>query len=384
MHPRVILSVGNFFFSLTTALTAYILIPYLSLFIGEAYAGLVIAVAGVLAVLSFVFLPHLVSHHGAQEIALVAALAEALSLLALAAVPGIPATIIFVIVMLAFQPAISYQFDLLLEATVSETTTIGRVRTLFLTAANLGVCAAPLLLGALLDDTNAYARVFVAGAALLIPFIVLFTARTLPHSAPPPPSRLRDALRTIWHNHDLSGVTLAHFVFYLFGVWAPLYVPAYLHNVIGIPWGTLGWLFALMLVPYVVVEYPAGWLADKVWGDKELLILGFIISGGALATLSILTPSSSLALIATILVLSRVGAALVEGMTEGHFFRGVKNNDAAAMSFFRGVGPIATIVGPVVGSIILALSTYETFFLITGSLVIFGGILTAFLTTDFK
>ncbi len=382
MHPRVILSVSNFFFSLSTALSVYIIIPYLSQFVGEAVAGLVVTLGGIFSLILFLYLPRLIEHYGAQEIALVATLVQSFALLSLAAVPGGFIAVVGIAIMLALQPVIAYQFDLLLEATVTETTTIGRVRTVFLTAYNLGVCLAPLLLGALLDSTNAYLRIFLACAGLMVPFVVLLTAHGLPKGIPPHASHLRESLVRILHDRDLTGITFAHFALYLFSIWAPLYAPAFLHNVIGIPWGTLGWLFAIMLIPYVVVEYPAGWLADRMRGEKKPLIIGFVLAGTALAALSILTPASSLFLIGTILVVSRIGAALIESMTEGHFFRRIKNDDVGSMSFFRGVWPLANVVGPIIGSCILAVGSYEAFFLITGALIIFAGVLTAFLTND--
>jgi MFS family permease len=384
MSPRVILFVGNFFFSIFTALTIYILLPFLSAFMPHMYAGLVVAAGGLVAVALFPALPQLVARYGAQQLALVFALAEMIALFALAAAPGAIAGALLVIITVALQPFISYELDLLLEATDGDKGTMGRVRTIFLTAWNFGALAAPLLLGAILDSTNDYNRIFLAAAATLVPFVVLFAARTLPKGAPPKLSHMRDTLTCVSCDRDLAAVTFAHFLLYLFYIWAALYIPIYLHNVLGFSWADLGWMFSVMLIPYALLEYPAGWIADKILGDKELLFAGFIIAGASLAAFSILTPFSSLTLVLTLLVASRVGAALVESMTEGHFFRRVSKEDINSMSIFRGIWPLANVIGPVAASLILFLGNFQILFALTGGFILAAGAGATLFIKDFR
>jgi MFS family permease len=139
-----------------------------------------------------------------------------------------------------------------------------------------------------------------------------------------------------------------------------------------------------MLVPYVLIEYPAGWIADRFLGDKELMVAEFLVAGGAVAAFCLLTPATSLAVILVILVASRIGAALVESMIEAHFFRRVSKRDINSVSVFRSVWPLSYIIGPIVGSIILVASGYSTFFLLTGAFVIVAGALSALLIKDFR
>lgn len=384
MHPRIVLFVGNFFFALFAALITYILLPYLTSFMPTAYAGLVIAGGALCAIIVFPFLPYLVERYGAQRLALVFAFMEMAALLILAAAPGAIAVSLLIALTVSLQPLLSYELDLLLEATVAEEGTTGRVRTLFITAWNIAALVAPLLLGALLADSDAYGRMFLAAGAALIPFIVLFATRRLPQGAPVKLSHMRDTLHCILHDRDLAAVTFGHFLLYAFYIWAPFYVPFYLHSMLGIPWTDLGWMFALMLLPYALIEYPAGWVADRLLGDKELMLAGFLIAGGALALIGTLSPASPLWLIVLILVSSRVGAALVESMTEGHFFRRVSEKDVNSISVFRGVWPLANLVAPVVGSLILIFGTYEMLFVLTGGFIALAGAGATLLIRDFK
>jgi len=384
MQPRIILYVGNFFFSIFATLTIYILLPYLSLFMPAAYTGLVVAGGAFVALILFPFQPQLVARYGAQQLALLFAVAEMITLFALAAAPSAITASLLIALTVAIQPFLYYELDLLLEATVAEEGTTGRVRNFFLTAWNIGALSAPLLVGALLTGADTYERVFLAAGAALVPFVVLFAARKLPRGMPPKLSQLRGTLSCIMHDRDLAAVTFGHLLLYLFYIWAPLYAPIYFHDVLGIPWSTLGWMFSIMLIPYLVIQYPAGWVADKILGDKELMFVGFIFAGGALASLGLLSTASSIALIVGILVLSRVGAALIESMTEAHFFRRVSEQDINSISIFRGIWPLADLIAPVVGSLILFFGDYQTFFVLTGGFIALAGITTTWLIKDFR
>lgn len=384
MHPRVILSVGNFFFSIFSALVTFILLPYLSLYMPAAYTGFVVAGSALGAIALFPFLPRIVERYGAQQIALVLALVEMVVLFALAAMPGAIAGILLMAATIVMQPFFAYELDLLLEATIADAGTTGEVRALFRTAWSVAGLAAPLLLGALLADSDSYGRVFIAAAAVLVPIIVLFALRRLPRGPAPHPTHMRHTLACILHNRDLAAVTFANLLLYLFYIWVPLYTPVYLHTVLGISWSTLGWMFSLMLIPYVLIEYPAGWIADRYLGDKELMLAGFLIAGGATAALALLTPATPLVVILIILVASRVGAALIEAMVDAHFFRRVSKRDINSVSVFRGVWPLSYIIGPIIGSLILVFSTYHLFFLLTGGFVALVGVGTTLLIKDFR
>ena len=185
-------------------------------------------------------------------------------------------------------------------------------------------------------------------------------------------------------DRDLAAVTFGHFLLYLFFSWAPFYTPLYLHEIIGIPWSDLGWIFAVMLVPYVLIEYPAGILADKVIGDKEMMFIGYILAGASFAAISLFTQNTPLILILAVLVTSRAGAALVESMTEGHFFRRVSEKDVNSISVFRGIWPVANLVAPVAASIILLFGNYPLFFALTGGFIASAGVTSTLLIKDFR
>jgi len=384
MRPRTVIYIGNFFFSLFIALITYILLPYISSFMPASYAGLVIAGGALVAVILFPFMPKLVERYGAQRLVLVFATLEMFALLALATTPSPVTGIFLVAVAIALQPFMAYELDILLETTVAEEGTTGRVRAIFLTAWNIAALAAPLLVGALLASSDAYGHVFFVSAVALVPFIVLLTVRDLPRGVPPRLSNMWSTLVCIMRDRDLFAVTFGHLLLYMFFVWAPFYTPIYLHVELGIPWSDLGWVFSIMLLPYVLIQYPAGLLADRVFGDKELMLAGFILAGLSFASIGLFTSSTPLIVIIIVLFVSRIGAALVEGMTEGHFFRRMSEKDVNAISVFRGIWPLTELTAPIIGSAILIFGNYQLFFILTGGFIVVAGVISALLIKDFR
>lgn len=360
------------------------MLPYLSSFMSGAAAGFVIAGGALLSCFAFPFLPRLVARYGAQQLAIVIAFAEMLALFVLAAAPGAIAGATFAAIAFSLQPFLAYELDLLLEATVAEEGTTGRIRALFITAWNIASLGAPLIIGALLATNDAYQNVFLAAAAAITPFIILFAVRKLPNGRAPRLSSIGETLRFMVHDRDLAAVTFGHLLLYLFFVWAPFYTPLYLHQILGIPWSELGWMFAIMLVPYVLIEYPAGMLADKFIGDKELMFAGFLLTGISLAAFGLFTATTPLIIILAVLIASRAGAALVESMTEGHFFRRVSEKDVSSVSIFRGIWPLSDVIAPIVGSVILLFGSYQTLFFITGGIVAVCGAAATLFIKDFN
>lgn len=384
MRPRTVIFIGNFFFSLFIALITYILLPYLSSFMPSAYTGLVISAGALVAVILFPFMPKLVGRYGAQRLVLVFATLEMFALLALATTPGPLTGILLVAVAIALQPFMAYELDILLETTVAEENITGRVRAIFLTAWNIAALSAPLLVGALLASSEAYGHVFLASAVALVPFIALLTVRDLPRGIPPELSNMWSTLLCIMRDRDLAAVTFGHLLLYMFFVWAPFYTPIYLHTELGIPWSELGWVFSIMLLPYVLIQYPAGLLADRVFGDKELMFAGFVVAGVSFAAIGLFTSSTPLIVIISVLFVSRIGAALIEGMTEGHFFRRMSEKDVDAISVFRGIWPFTELTAPIIGSAILIFGNYQLFFILTGGFIALAGAVSALLIRDFR
>ncbi len=365
-------------------LVIYVVGPYLTFFMPEDLAGLVISLGAVITLFSFPLMPHLVRKYGAKKLAVGLAALQAIILSVLAGSPSAVIAIIAVALTCAISPLIAYGLDLLLEATVAQENATGRIRTAFLTAANVALVLSPLLVGKLLDGGDRYDFVFLAAAFSLTPFIMLFLVESLPEGEPPRRSQLVATGMCIVHDPDLRAIAVANASLQLFFHLAPLYVPLYLHLSLGIPWSELGWIFAVAVVPFVLLEYPAGWLADRYIGDKEMLMVGFVIMGVSFALFAFVTAATPIYIIVTILVATRVGAALTEAMVEGHFFRRVSERDPNTVSVFRMMRPGGALLAPIIGSIVLAIGTYEILFAVTGIAIALVGFIATLRMQDVR
>lgn len=384
MRTRRILSFGNFFASAYFFLIVYILGPYLATFMPAALTGFVISFGAVVTLTLFPFVPGLVRRYGAQRLALGFSVLQSIILLCLALNPTPFVAILFSALTCALAPLLAYQLDILVEATVENENATGRIRTAFLTAGNAALLIAPLVIGTLLDGGDRYDRVFFIASLSLIPFILLMFGVKLPSGKASIKGSTREAIRVVMKDPDLRAIASSMLMLQIFYQFAQLYIPLYLHIVLGIPWSELGWVFALMLAPFVLVEYPAGILADTKLGDRTLLIVGFFFTGIAFALIAYITASTSILIILFVLLMSRVGAALVEAMTEGHFFRRVSEQDTDTVSIFRMMRPLSALIAPVVGSIFLLISTYQIFFVSMGLVVMLVGMIAAVHIRSFR
>ena len=102
-----------------------------------------------------------------------------------------------------------------------------------------------------------------------------------------------------------------------------IYTPIYLHEYIGFGWDKIGIIFSIMLLPFVILDFPLGKLSDKI-GEKKMLMAGFLIMTSSVLAIPLMT-EPLLWLWAVILFMTRVGAATIESLSESYFFKVIKN-----------------------------------------------------------
>ncbi len=383
MHPRRILSIGNFFSSLHFFLIVYVAGPYLATFLPDTQTGLVLALGAVGTLIAYPLMPHIVARYGARVTAIALASFIAVGLFVLAQQPPFWIAATCLVFVFATSPFIQYVLDLLLEATNTAVGEIGRVRTLFITAGNIALILSPIIIALLLNGSNQYWMIFLVAAVSLTPFITLLLFEKLPEAKPNMQAKLVESLQCILKKPDLRAVIGSNGVLQFFYHLAPLYIPLYLHGVLGMPWSQLGWMFAVMLIPFVLIEYPAGYIADRWIGEKELLTAGFVIIGISFSALAFVTVATPLSVLLAILVGTRVGSALVEAMAEGHFFKRVSTDDANTVTLYRMTRPIAALVAPLSASLLLLLTgNYAILFITMGLFIVVAGVWSTYFIQD--
>ena len=229
----------------------------------------------------------------------------------------------------------------------------------------------PLLAGFILSDGD-YWKIYLAGAILILPALFLLRGGFKKFSDPTYKNiAIWSTLKNIWRQRDLFRIFSVSFLLGFFYTWMIIYTPIYLHDHLGFSWQTIGLIFTIMLLPFVLTETPLGKLADKKWGEKEILSLGLVIMALSTATLTFVS-STSVALWAALLFVTRVGASAVEIMSETYFFKKVQSNQADIISLYRATRPAAYVVGPLVASILFIFVDFKMIFLALGLIMLSG------------
>jgi predicted MFS family arabinose efflux permease len=125
-----------------------------------------------------------------------------------------------------------------------------------------------------------------------------------------------------------------------------------------------------MLLPFILLEWPTGEIADRFFGEKEIMGIGFVFTIGALVFMPFIGKVFSLWML--ILLLSRVGASLIEITTESYFFKQVDASDTALMSIYRLARPAGIILGSLVGALSLSLLSFDKIFFVAALVVLVG------------
>jgi MFS family permease len=153
---------------------------------------------------------------------------------------------------------------------------------------------------------------------------------------------VRYIIKKILRRKDIVRIYWVSFALEFFYSLMLVYTPIYLLD-LGMTWSQIGLIFTLMLIPFVLIQYPAGVLADKKVGEKELII--FALALAALATLGIFfLDSKSVFVWGAVLFATRIGAALIEVLRDSYFYKRIDGHDVDMIDFFRTALPLAYII----------------------------------------
>ena len=150
-----------------------------------------------------------------------------------------------------------------------------------------------------------------------------------------------------------------------------IYSPIYVTVIIGLSWPEIGVVFTIMLIPFVIFELPLGKIADKWLGEKEILTGGLLLLVLSTAFIPFIAVAS-VPLWATILFLTRSGAASVEIMKETYLFKNVNPDNAGIIGLARNNSPLAYLVAPIVATAWLAVFPFKFLFLLLAAIMLIG------------
>lgn len=357
-------------YTLHLSVAMYVNSSFLELFVGEKFVGYIYVVASVFSLLSFFWVRKILKKRGNFKSAIVFIGVEVLSLIIMAVSPSAFLVVPAYIIGFVTRTLIFFNLDIFLES-VSKDNETGGIRGYYLTFLNLAILLGPFISSFVLVNGE-YWKVYILGAIIQIPVLfILF--RYLKDFKDPIYTKPKfiATFKKIKENADLYSTFICNFLLRFFFSWMVVYTPIYLTTQIGFSISEATLIIAIALIPFVLLEIILGKLSDNLLGEQELMSIGFIIMAISTALMAFLN-EPNLIVWATVLFLTRVGATMVEIMTEVHLFKRIDADNINIMGLFRAVRPIAYIIGLTIASLLLLLIEFRFLFLILGIIMFYG------------
>lgn len=359
----------GFVFNLSYAIPTYINSTFLAQFTSDKLVGILYTASSILAISMFIEMPNIVRRFGnfKTTVGLLGFIVLSLIGLVLETHP----LFIFAAFILNFVSIslINFCLDVFLED-FSPNTTTGKIRGGYLTTISVAWLVSPILSSYILQEDN-FSNIYTVSALLLIPVIalILFNLRKVTEPRYSRTSFLK-SFGEAWADKNIKAILICQFLLQFFYAWMIIYTPIYLHETIGFDWKTIGIMFSIMLLPFVILDAPLGRLADRI-GEKKMLTIGFIIIGLATFLIAFLT-DHNFVLWTALLFISRIGAAIIETMVETYFFKKINATKTNLISFSRMMRPFAYILSPIIATILFIVFDMPGLFMFLGLLMLYG------------
>lgn len=369
----------GFVFTLHIALAAYVNSTFLSQFLDEGVVGLVYTVSSVLTLIAFSTSPLLFSRFGDRTSVIAGVLFNFIALLLLGISHNPFVVVIAFITFSITNSIIMLLLDVFFEH-LEGTGSVAKMRGMYLTMINLAWLISPLISGFIISGYG-HSAIYIVASVLAFLMLAGILFAKLPQSKQYRKISIIAAFKHLNGNLRIRTIVAINFLLQFFSAIMVVYTPIYLIDHMGFNWETLGIVFTIMLLPFVILGIPVGKMIDKGVKEKNLLTLGFLIM--AIATIGIVfIPVPNVLVWGGILFLTRVGAAFVEATSEIYFFKRTNTADSDLLSVFRDMSPLAYIVAPIAATILLLVFPFKSLFVLLGVLMLFGIVVSKFWLTE--
>lgn len=360
---------ANIFLGFHYYLIVYINSSYLSDFVNKVFLNWIYIAGALLNISLLLIIPRTLSSINPKKLLLFIISIEFLSVFILSYSTSPVLIISSFILQQSVGPLILYFLDLFLESEIQRESNTGRSRAMFLTAINISVIISFGIVT--LFASKSFSPIYLISSMMLIPLALLITIKFKNNIQKSTHIRFIDIKKFITKDKDILRILLSNFVLRFFYSTMIIYLPLLLHNKIGFNWNEIGVILVIMLIPFILIEIPAGRLMDKKMGETEMLALGFIIMTVSCINLMMLE-EKSLWLWVSILFISRIGAALVEIANETYFFKKVDEKHSSIISLFRITDPLGMVVAPLIALPALLFMSYSGLFGLLGLVTLLG------------
>jgi len=355
---RIVTFLG-FLFGLSMATLVYVVSSYYKEALGSENVGIFYVVSFSVLLLALLHFHKIISRFGRARTLLFMLLLQIVLMFTLSFLPvSLFGASLIVMYYIAYG-IIWALWDVVLEAYSADNAS-GRIRGMFLSVWGIGVLIGPMLATTLLENYGFTALFVVVLILYILMFLVVLTMLNSIRGHVSAQDSAAHTLARAWKTVNIRNIYWIGCTLRFFFATMTIFMPLYLRS-LEFSWVEIGWIFTVMLLPFILFEYPAGVLADKKYGEKEILFIGLLLIIVAVV-LIVLTKSTEIWVWMAILFLSRTGAALVDSMHDAYFYKQIAAKDIALINFFRSTRSIGYISAALLSSIILLFGSIETVF----------------------
>lgn len=365
-----LLYVLGFIFAFVSAIPAYINSSFIESITNENAVGIIYTLGSIITLLFFVIISRLLKKYGSYKVTICLTFFHLINFLCLAFVPQHSFVIFSFMLSSAIGTMIYFNFDIFVEHYSANVVT-GRIRSVYLTCINLAWLLSPWLAGLIVGKTE-YRNVYFVVAMIMIPIIMLISLYLKDFKDPDYKTfDVISTLKSFGLNKNIKDILWSSVLLQLFYSWMIIYTPIYLNRYLGFDWESIGIIFSIMLLPFVFIQIPLGYLADKKYGEKEILSIGFVIMGISTAIIPLIHSHSAIVW-GIILFITRIGAAMVEVMNDTYFFKKVNDKNLNLINLYRAATPMTYVISPIIATILIVSFPIQVIFYVLGSIMILG------------
>ncbi len=362
---------AGFFLAVHYATVAYVNSSLLENIVGKNWLNIVYIIGSIFSIIALYFAPKLFRKVGSKHSLILFILLEIIAVFGMGSINlGIFIVLLFLLHH-TFVPSLYLSLDVNMERHTKTEGTTGTKRGFLLAIQNIAWVVSPLALSFLIQNNNFDKIYFISGIALVLFFVVALIFFDNTKKADKEEADFFHIIKSFKKASDLRFIILCHFILNTFYAWMIVYLPLLLIKEIGFEWDKIGILFTIMLLPFLLLELPAGILADKKLGEKEILITGVLITSAFTMVIPFLKEPVFFVW-AIVLFGTRIGASLFEISSESYFFKHVKEDDTGTISLFRALRPLSFIITPIIALPIIYFFSYQASFYFLSIITLLG------------
>lgn len=356
---------------------------YLKGILSETSVGYLYMAGAVINILLYLGIPYFLRKQGNFRMSILLLTLEALALIGLSFATAPWAIITLFIIHSAVGPLLFYTLDIFLEKFAAPEE-MGSMRGIYLTMQNIPPIITPFIAGLILTKPSNYWIIYLIAAAFLVPLAIILTSyfkkfKDQEYYV----LHIKEAAQRFYNKKNVFDIFLDHCLLHLFYGVTVIYLPIYLADHIGFSWSSIGIIFSIMLLPFVLFQIPIGNLEDKYHDEKHVLVIGFYIMAATFMVIPFVQEASIVVWI-LLLFTSRIGASLVEVSSESYFFKHIHSDNAGFIGFFRMTRALPFLVSPILMTISVTFFEFKYIFFITGALMLLGVRYTLSIKDDIK